>query len=69
MEFEFKYTTCGEIHSGIPTFRADKSLLYYEVPEEEREIRCDCGTEDCVIDKKFLYRGVLKYPLMEKKIP
>lgn len=46
MEFEFKCKTCGDIHKGMPTFGADKPVSYYEIPEEERNARCDCGSDD-----------------------
>jgi hypothetical protein len=55
MSFEFKCTTCGEIHKGMPTFGADKPLSFFVIPEEERANRCACGTDDCVIDKNAFF--------------
>jgi len=70
MEFEFKCTSCGEVHRGIPTFGADKPLSYFEVPEEEREERCDCGSDDCVIDEKwFFIRGCIEIPVHGEEEP
>lgn len=70
MGFEFKCTTCGEIHRGIPTFGADKPLSYFEVPEEERAKRCDCGSDECVIDEKwFFVRGCIEIPVHGEEDP
>ena len=64
MNFEFTCTTCGEIHKGMPAFHADRPYSYYEVPEKQRNSRCDCGTDQCVIDDKwFFVRGCLEIPV------
>ena len=64
MKREFKCATCGEIHRDIPSFGADRPLTYYEVPEQEREARCRCGSDDCVIDEKwFFVRGCIEIPV------
>jgi len=39
----------------MPSFGADKPLSYYQLPGEERESRCDCGSDGCVIDKKYFF--------------
>ncbi len=70
MEFEFKCATCGETHKGMPTFGSDKPLSYYKVPEKERESRCDCGTDDCVIDENsFFIRGCIEIPVIDEEEP
>jgi hypothetical protein len=64
MTFRFKCATCDEIHEGMPTFGAKAPLSYFEVPEEERETRCDLGSDDCVIDRKhFFVRGCIDIPV------
>jgi len=63
-EFEFKCTSCGEIHKGIPTFGADFPTTVLGVPEDERDTRVDLGTDDCVIDgKEFYVRGCIEIPV------
>ena len=70
MEFEFKCATCGEIHKGMPSFGSDKPLSYYEVPEKERESRCDCGSDECVIDEDtFFIRGCIEIPVIDEEEP
>lgn len=70
MEFEFKCATCGEIHRGMPSFGSEKPLSYYEVPEQERESRCDCGSDDCVIDgDSFFVRGCIEIPVHGEEEP
>ncbi|MBU1219437.1 DUF2199 domain-containing protein [Myxococcota bacterium] len=64
MTFRFKCATCKEVHSGMPTFGSEAPLSYYEVPEREREARCDLGSDDCVIDGKFFFvRGCIDIPV------
>ena len=64
MPFSFKCASCGEIHEGMPSLDADAPLSYYSVPEEERERRCDLGSDDCVIDEKAFYvRGCIEIPV------
>ncbi len=63
-EFEFKCTSCGEIHTGIPTFGVDYPITVLSVPEEERDARVDLGSDDCVIDEKeFFVRGCIEIPV------
>jgi hypothetical protein len=70
MSFEFKCKTCGEIHRGMPSFGADKPLGYIEVPEEERDARCDCSSDECVIDEKwFFVRGCIEIPVHGEEDP
>jgi hypothetical protein len=48
----------------MPSFGYDKPLSYYEVPEGERKARCDCGSDECVIDGKwFFVRGCIEIPV------
>ena len=63
-EFEFKCTSCGEIHTGIPTFGADYPITILNVPEEEHDARVDLGSDDCVIDEREFYvRGCIEIPV------
>lgn len=70
MMFEFTCPTCGELYRGMPSFSSDKPFSYYAIPEEERETRCDCGSDDCVIDEKwFFVRGCIDIPVKGEKEP
>ena len=70
MSFEFQCATCGETHRGMPSFGADRPVSYYEVAEEEREARCDLGSDDCVIDEElFFVRGCLEIPVHGSEDP
>lgn len=63
-EFEFKCTSCGEVHRGIPAFGADYPISVHDVQEEERSARVDLGSDDCVIDdKEFYVKGCIEIPV------
>ena len=54
----------------MPSFGSDKPLSYYEVPKAEREVRCDCGSDECIIDGKwFFVRGCIEVPVHGKEEP
>ena len=62
--FRFKCRTCDEWHEGVPHLGAEAPLYYYAIPEEERERRCDLGSDDCVIDEEFFFvRGRIEIPV------
>ena len=62
--FQFTCSTCDEIHEGVPAFIAPKPYSYFNVPERERDQRCDFGDEECVIDEEFFFvRGNIKIPV------
>lgn len=64
MEFEFKCTSCGEIHQGLPIFGAELPAYYFEIPEDERTARCVVGADDCVVDDEFFFvRGLIEVPI------
>ena len=70
MEFEFKCATCGGVHRGMPSFGADHPLSFYAIPKAERETRCDCSTDDCVIDKEwFFIRGCIEISVQDEEDP
>jgi hypothetical protein len=48
----------------MPGFEADAPLSYYAIPEAERALRCELGSDDCVIDRAFFFvRGCLEIPV------
>ena len=64
MTFELTCSTCGEVHRGMPSFGTDAPQSYYAVPEEERESRCELGTDDCVIDgDSYFVRACVEIPV------
>jgi hypothetical protein len=70
MSFTFQCVTCGKTHEGMPSFGASAPLSYYEVPVEEREARCDLGSDDCVIDgEHFFVRGCIEIPVQGETEP
>lgn len=70
MAFQFKCVTCGETHTGMPTFGADAPLSYFGIPNDERDHRCALGSDDCIIDDKwFFVRGCLEIPVRGEAEP
>lgn len=54
----------------MPSFGAHAPLSYYDVPQRERESRCDLGSDDCVIDKEnFFVRGCIEIPVIGETEP
>ena len=70
MTLTFKCAECDEVHEGVPTFGAEAPFSYYAIPENERGLRCDIGSDACVIDgKEFYVRGCLEIPVHGEKDP
>lgn len=64
-EFEFKCSTCDEIHKGIPSFGTKAPNYYYSIPKNEISERVFLTTDTCVIDNKnFFVRGCLEFPVI-----
>ena len=64
MAFEFRCSSCSEMHRGMPNFGADAPLSYYEIPAEQRDARCRLGSDDCVIDETWCFvRGCIELPV------
>lgn len=70
MAFKFVCSSCNEVHEGMPSFGAAAPLSYYDVPDHEREKRCDLGSDDCVIDEKYFFvRGCIEIPVHGEEEP
>ncbi len=68
--FSFICASCGEVHEGMPNFGAYAPLSYYDVPVDERDSRCDLGSDDCVIDKEmFFIRGCIEIRVIGETEP
>ena len=64
MSFEFRCSSCGELHQGMPSFGTDAPLSYYDVPKEERESRCLLGSDTCIIDgDSYFVQGCIEIPV------
>ena len=63
--FRFKCASCGDFHSGIPDIGWSYPVYYLDVPEAQREDRCELTSDTCVIDDKwFFVRGCLEVPVI-----
>lgn len=70
MSFTFKFSTCGDIHEGMPSFGVRAPLSYFVIPEGERAERCDLGSDECVIDRQqFFIRGCFDIPVRGQDEP
>ncbi|CAB3636450.1 DUF2199 domain-containing protein [Achromobacter pestifer] len=70
MEFSFKCATCDQVHHGLPSFGADAPESYYRIAPQEREQRCDLGSDDCVIDEQhFFVRACIELPIQDYPEP
>ena len=64
--FRFKCASCGDFHSGIPDIGWSYPVYYLDVPEAQREDRCELTSDICVIDDKwFFVRGCLEIPIID----
>jgi len=69
VEFEFKCVSCGQVHRGMPTFGVNAPLSHYNVPDQEREKRCSLGTDDCVIEEKWLgLESFMPLPVLHSRV-
>jgi len=68
--FKFKCSSCEEIHEGIPTFGYDFPIYYLDVPEEDRNERCELTSDTCIIDDElFFVRGCVEIPVHGESEP
>lgn len=66
--FEFKCGSCEKVHKGIPTFGYDFPIYYLDVPEAERDERCELTSDTCVIDNElFLFAAAWRFRLTAKR--
>ena len=70
MAFQFTCSSCGEVHTGIPTFGANAPYFYEALPAKEQASRASLGTDDCIIDEKqFFVRGCAEIPVQNEAQP
>ena len=64
MSFEFRCSSCGEVHRGMPGFDADAPSSIHDMSESERATRCLLRSDDCVLDGQFYFvRGCIELPV------
>lgn len=62
--FEFRCESCGEVHTGSPSFAFKRPFAYFTIPEEERETRILIDSDLCAIDgQEFYIRTILEIPI------
>ena len=66
----FRCNSCGQEHSGVPTFGWTYPIQYLDVPEAERSQRVFLTEDTCVIDDKhFFVRGCIEIPVQGSNEP
>ena len=66
----FRCASCGQDHTGAPTFGWDYPLHYLVVPEAERGKRCFLTSDTCVVDDEAFYvRASLEIPIVGEAEP
>jgi hypothetical protein len=53
--FRFKCASCDEWHEGMPSFGTKAPLYYYDIPEAERDQRCQLNTDFCIVDNDYFF--------------
>jgi len=62
--FQFKCSSCGKVHTGIPSIGSKAPNYYFSIPTEQIEERVFLTTDTCVIDDKFFFvKGCLELPV------
>ncbi len=63
--------TCGEYHPGPPlNYGAEAPYQWFGIPPEEREIRAELTSDQCIIDgQHFFMRGQLELPIIDYSEP
>lgn len=64
MTFSFLCRSCGETHTGMPSFGADAPWLYEQMAPAEREARCQLDSDACIVDEEHCFvRATLDIPV------
>jgi hypothetical protein len=63
----FRCGACGQEHDGLPMdVGFNRPADYFAVPKAQRERRCDCTSDWCVIDgRRYYIRGCLSVPVVD----
>lgn len=67
MSTGFTCTTCGAIHDSYPLcYGPSAPEIWYTIPEQERESRCELSSDQCIVDGKYFFvLGRLEIPIPE----
>lgn len=63
----FLCSRCGQHHARLPlAYGPQAPVLYFDIPKEEREARCNLSSDICIIDQEYFFIvGNLEIPLLE----
>lgn len=66
MTQQYKCSTCGEFHDGLPlSYGADAPAMWYGLQPEERELRAVLSSDQCIVDDKYFFiLGRLEIPIV-----
>ena len=67
----YRCATCGQMHEGpVLAFGPAAPALYVQIPENERETRCELSSDVCMIDAKhFFVLGSIELPILGSDKP
>ena len=66
LPLRFKCSNCDQWHEGVPGWAYPFPMVYFDVPESEREERCYLSDDLCVVDdQRFFVRGCIDLPVCE----
>lgn len=61
---DYRCSTCGQVHSGLPDIGASEPYPLLAIPREEWATRVQSTSDTCVIDNEhYFIRGVIDIPL------
>ena len=69
MSFSFLCRTCGETHTGMPSFGADAPWLLEQMAPAEREARCQRDSDACIVDEEYCFVRATIDGLMKVNTP
>ncbi|MEM6991226.1 MAG: DUF2199 domain-containing protein [Myxococcota bacterium] len=62
----YECATCGGEHPGPPlSYRVPAPVSYLVIPEDERALRCELSSDQCVVDgEHFFVAGNVRIPIL-----
>ena len=64
MTVSYTCATCGKAHDGFPDIGYQWPDPYFDIPDDERDVRVQSNTDICTIDDEhYFIRGVLMIPV------
>ena len=63
--FSFKCTSCGEVHTEMPSLESPAPIYYFTIPRHELAKRAVLTEDTCVLDDAHFYvKGCLELPII-----